>query len=197
MRAALAALAAVALVAVVIIGLNQVPESSSPGQTEQRSLSTAEVERRLAGAPPKLAALHREANRILPGAGKGFRRRLAELRGHPVVVNIWASWCGPCREELPVLQRVSAQMGKQVAFLGLDLQDDKAAALRLLRKLPVTYPSYEDPGGRVFDSYRIKGVPSTIYYDARGKQSFVHQGPYLTEQDLVGDVRRYALGAGT
>jgi cytochrome c biogenesis protein CcmG, thiol:disulfide interchange protein DsbE len=195
-RRALIVLATVALVAVVVIGLSQAEEGSSPPAPEERVLDQAAVRAKLAGAPPELARLHRQANRFLPGEGDRLRRELRRLRGRPVVVNIWAAWCGPCREELPVFQDVSVDYGKRVAFLGVDLRDERAAAERLLRRYPVSYPSVEDPDGRLFQDLGLQGVPSTLFYDARGGEpAFVHQGPYYDRADLEADIRRYALGS--
>jgi cytochrome c biogenesis protein CcmG, thiol:disulfide interchange protein DsbE len=193
-RRVVAVLAAVALVAVVVVGLTQAPETSSPKQPEQRALDAATVRAKLAGAPPELAALHRRANRLIGGDRKALARELAALRGHAVVVNIWAAWCGPCRTELPILQELAVDYGRRVAFLGVDLRDERAAAERLLRKIPVSYPSIEDPDGRIFQDYGLQGVPSTVFYDARGGEpAYVHQGPYVKRADLDADIRRYAL----
>jgi thiol-disulfide isomerase/thioredoxin len=187
-------LGAIALVAVLVIGISQASkESAAPPKTTSTALSTSEITQRLEGAPAPLAALHRQANQILPGARKGLRSRLAELRGHPAVVNIWAAWCGPCRAEMPVMQRVSLDMGKQVAFVGVDLKDNRDAATSFLRKIPVTYPSYDDPSGQVYNDEKLVGVPSTLFYDKNGKQTYVHQGPYFERADLVNDIRQYAL----
>jgi cytochrome c biogenesis protein CcmG, thiol:disulfide interchange protein DsbE len=191
-RAFLVALAAMALVAVLAVGLSQSQESAAPDPLAEHTLDPAEVRARLAGAPPPLAALHEQANELLPGGEQAFLGRLRELRDHPVVVNVWAAWCGPCRQELPVFQRVSLERGKEVAFVGVDLRDDAAAARRMLGRIPQTWPSYEDPDGRIFDRYDVAGVPSTIFYDARGEQRFVHQGPYLDRADLEADIDRYA-----
>jgi cytochrome c biogenesis protein CcmG/thiol:disulfide interchange protein DsbE len=194
-RRAVIVLAAVALVAIVVIGLSQAEEGSTPPAPAERKLDQAAVRARLAGAPPELARLHRQANRFLPGEGERLRRELRRLRGRPVVVNIWAAWCGPCREELPVFQEVSVDYGTRVAFLGVDLRDERAAAERLLRRFPVSYPSVEDPDGRLFQDLGLQGVPSTLFYDARGGEpAFVHQGPYYERADLEADLRRYALG---
>jgi cytochrome c biogenesis protein CcmG/thiol:disulfide interchange protein DsbE len=183
----------IALVVVLVLGLLEAVNHSSPPPKAGAALSAAQISRRLDGAPPPLAALHRQANQILPGARKGLRGRLTALRGHPAVVNIWAAWCGPCRAEMPVMQRVSLDMGKQVAFVGVDMKDNHAAAATFLRKIPVTYPSYDDPSGQVYNAERLVGVPSTLFYDKSGKQTFVHQGPYFQRADLVDDIRRYAL----
>jgi cytochrome c biogenesis protein CcmG, thiol:disulfide interchange protein DsbE len=194
-RRALIVLAAVALVAIVVIGLSQAEEGSTPPAPAERKLDQAEVRAKLAGAPPELARLHRQANGFLPGEGERLRRELRRLRGRPVVVNIWAAWCGPCRQELPVLQDVSVDYGTRVAFLGVDLRDERGAAERLLRRFPVSYPSVEDPDGRLFQDLGLQGVPSTLFYDARGGEpAFVHQGPYYERADLEADLKRYALG---
>jgi cytochrome c biogenesis protein CcmG, thiol:disulfide interchange protein DsbE len=185
---------AIALAAVVALGLSQAADESAAPPEAAPALSEQQIAQRLEGAPPKLAALHRQANDILPGARKGLRARLADLRGeHPAVVNIWAAWCGPCRAEMPVMQRVSLDFGKQVAFIGVDLRDNREAARTFLRKIPVTYPSYDDPSGRVYNAEGLAGVPSTLFYDRRGRQTFVHQGPYFEQADLVRDIRQYAL----
>jgi len=176
---------------VLVLGISQAAkETKAPPKAT--TLSAEQISARLAGAPPELAALHRQANQILPGARKGLRTRLAALKGHPAVVNIWAAWCGPCRAEMPVMQRVSLDMGKQVAFVGVDLKDNREAATTFLRKTPVTYPSYDDPSGEVYNAEKLVGVPSTLFFDKRGKQTFVHQGPYFRRADLVDDIRKYA-----
>jgi hypothetical protein len=94
---------------------------------------------------------------------------------------------------MPVMQRVSVDMGKRVAFLGVDLKDNREAASIFLRKIPVTYPSYADPSGEVYNAEKLVGVPSTLFFDRAGRQTFVHQGPYFARADLVDDIRRYAL----
>jgi len=176
-----------------VLGISEASKDSKapPAAT---TLSASEVARRLDGVHAPLAALHRQANQILPGARKALRTRLAALRGHPAVVNIWAAWCGPCRAEMPVMQRVSLDMGKQVAFVGVDMKDNREAASTFLRKIPVTYPSYDDPSGQVYNAAKLVGVPSTLFFDKDGKQTFVHQGPYFDRAALVDDIRQYALG---
>jgi cytochrome c biogenesis protein CcmG, thiol:disulfide interchange protein DsbE len=185
--------AAAAVVAVVVIGLSQTQTSNAPPKPDSFDLAAAQ--RSLAGAPGPLAALHAQANALLPGTKDGVKRRIEELKGHPVVVNKWASWCGPCRYEFPALQRNSVRFGKQVAFLGLDSGDEDAAAKRFLEKFPLTYPSYVDRKTRIAQALEIgKNYPTTMYYDAAGKLQYVHQGLYSTDAALAADIRRYALG---
>jgi cytochrome c biogenesis protein CcmG, thiol:disulfide interchange protein DsbE len=151
----------------------------------------------LAGSPPPLAALHRQANELLPGGAAAFEKRRAALRGYPVVVNIWASWCVPCRQEFPVLQQLSARYGKKVAFVGINAEDSEDAAATFLQEEPVPYPSYTDPDKDVLDSLNAYGgLPDTAYYDRSGKLLFLKQGAYADLAELEADVRRYAIERG-
>src|SRR3954451_17994245 len=90
-------LGAVALVAIVVVGLNQAPESKPPSEPKASRLSAQELHAKLDGAPPALAALHAQANDLLPGARKALQARVRSRRGHSVVVTVWAAWCVPCR----------------------------------------------------------------------------------------------------
>jgi cytochrome c biogenesis protein CcmG, thiol:disulfide interchange protein DsbE len=149
----------------------------------------------LAGSPPALAALHKQGNHLLGGGQKAFEERLARLRGYPVVVNVWASWCGPCRFEFPTLQKLSARYGKKVAFLGINSEDSDAAAETYLREAPVPYPSYTDPDKKLAESLGVHlGFPDTAFYDKRGKLLYLKQGPYSDDSELEADVRRYSAG---
>jgi cytochrome c biogenesis protein CcmG/thiol:disulfide interchange protein DsbE len=149
----------------------------------------------LAGSPAPLAALHRQANRLLPGGPAAFDRQIETLKGYPVVVNVWASWCGPCRFEFPTLQRLSAAYGKRVAFLGVDNQDSDDAARTFLGEAPVPYPSYTDPDSGIADALGAsRGLPDTAFYDRRGDLVYLKQGPYTDHDELRVDIERYALG---
>ncbi|HST70636.1 MAG TPA: TlpA disulfide reductase family protein [Solirubrobacterales bacterium] len=157
-----------------------------------------DYEKALAGAPPPLAALYKQDNQLLPGGTEAYEKRIAALRGYPIVVNVWASWCGPCRYEFPVLQKLSARYGKKVAFLGVNSEDSEDAAATYLRGEPVPYPSYSDPDKDILDSLgaTFGGVPDTAFYDSSGEIVFLKQGPYEENSELEADVRRYALGGG-
>ena len=161
------------------------PESAAPG--------AAATQRALAGAPEPLARLHEQAGRLLEGGPSAFRARLRELRGYPVVVNKWASWCPPCRAEFPFFQRQAVKRGREVAFIGVDANDNDADARRFLRRFPVPYPSYKDPKLGISAVFKgVQAFPTTAFYDSDGKLSYVHQGGYPTERKLAQDIERYA-----
>ncbi len=156
-----------------------------------------DYERVLAGSPPPLAALHEQANELLPGGIEAYEERIAALKGYPVVANVWASWCGPCRYEFPTLQKLSARYGKRVAFIGVNSEDDAGAAKTFLEEEPVPYPSYTDSDKKVLDSLGGRGgLPDTAFYDREGELVYLKQGPYTEDAELEADVRRYALEGG-
>ena len=150
----------------------------------------------LAQAPPPLNALYKQGNELLDGGTSAYEKRIAGLHGYPVVVNVWASWCGPCRQEFPTLQKLSARYGKKVAFLGVNSEDSSDAAATFLDEAPVPYPSYSDPDKDIYDTIGGLGFPNTAYYDPSGELLYVKQGAYGSEADLVADVRQYALKSG-
>lgn len=147
------------------------------------------------GSPPVLASLHSQANDLVPGGTAAFKTLMSRLRGYPVVVNKWASWCGPCQGEFPSFQKAAVAFGRQVAFVGLDGKDHDQSAAAFLRKFPVTYPSYVDPNediARMIEAATY--YPQTVYYDSAHKFVIDHAGPYGSTAALERDIRRYALG---
>jgi cytochrome c biogenesis protein CcmG, thiol:disulfide interchange protein DsbE len=149
----------------------------------------------LAGSPAPLAVLHRQANRLLSGGRDAYEGRIAALRGYPAVVNVWASWCGPCRLEFTHFQRAAADYGKRVAFLGIDSEDSDDAAGTFLAEAPVPYPSYTDPDKEVAESVGATlGFPDTAFYNRRGELVHLKQGPYDDLAELRADIERFALG---
>lgn len=97
-------------------------------------------------------------------------------RGTPVVVNFFASWCVPCREELPLLQRASQQTAGAVAFVGVDVNDSRSKAAELLEVTGVTFPAGYDPDRAVAADYRLRGMPTTVFVDAGGRVADVAHG---------------------
>jgi cytochrome c biogenesis protein CcmG/thiol:disulfide interchange protein DsbE len=95
--------------------------------------------------------------------------RLADLRGRPVIVNFWASWCGPCVEEFPLLQRaLEAHRGEGLAIIGIVYADRSEAARAFIGRMGATWPSAMDPDGRLAREYSIFGPPETFFIDRRG-----------------------------
>ncbi|HEX7291863.1 MAG TPA: TlpA disulfide reductase family protein [Conexibacter sp.] len=163
-------------------------------EPDVRAPTPAQARAELAGSPAALASLHREAAQLLDGGLDAYDARLATLRGHPVVVNAWASWCGPCKYEMPFFSRAAVRFGRRVAFVGVnagDLDRDKARAF--LRDHYVPYPSYVDPHDEIADDVGVRaGLPTTVFYARDGEVAYVHQGRYRDEDALVADIGRYA-----
>jgi thiol-disulfide isomerase/thioredoxin len=143
----------------------------------------------LRGAPAPLAALYSQGNQLVPGGKTAFEKRLKRLRGYPVVVNLWASWCNGCRVEFPFLQKLSARFGTRVAFVGIDSGDSSDSAATWLSESPVPYPSYSDPSHKMADSLKLIGLPGTAFYDKQGKLVFLKQGQYGNDEELEGQIK--------
>jgi cytochrome c biogenesis protein CcmG/thiol:disulfide interchange protein DsbE len=106
--------------------------------------------------------------RVRPALTDG-RVDLGELRGTPVVLNFWASWCIPCKEEAPFLAAAARAHRREVAFLGIDIQDFERDARDFLDELDVPYPSVRDGTPKTHTAYGLTGVPETYYVDAEGR----------------------------
>jgi len=151
----------------------------------------------LKAAPPKLAALYAEGSELIEGGEAAYEETLDSVEGYPVVVNEWGSWCGPCREEFPHFQSQAAQHLDEVAFLGVDTEDNPDAYATFLEEHPIPYPSVADPDGEFSDwaGVALIGQPNTLFYDRDGELVFTHQGPYTDEAALAADVEKYALSS--
>lgn len=190
-RGALALALAGLLIALALGGC----ASSNSGNPDSR-LTPEQAKAPLSGAPAQLTAIRQQANQLLGGGTDAFDQRLSELRGTPVVVNKWASWCGPCRLEFPWFQSLAEKRGGQIAFLGVDGNDSDSAASQFLSELPLPYPSYSDPDLNIAQDLGgpSQAFPTTAFYDRSGKRVFSHPGVYQDEADLIADVNRYAGG---
>jgi thiol-disulfide isomerase/thioredoxin len=189
MRATFVAAGACALLALTL------PVASGCGSQEPSvsAPTPAQARAELAGSPAALAGLHRQAAQLLDGGLSAFEGRVAALTGRPVVVNAWASWCGPCRFEMPYFARTAVRFGRRVAFLGVNAGDATGDARRFLGSHWIPYPSYVDPHYAIANVIGVRaGLPTTVFYGRDGKVAFVHQGQYRDEAALVADVRRYA-----
>lgn len=181
---------AIGLIAIVAVAATGCGSADQGGDSKP-----PDYEKALAGSPPPLAALHAEKNELLDGGVEAYESRIEALRGYPVVVNVWASWCGPCRLEFPAFQQMAAEYGKRVAFLGVDSQDNDDAAGTFLRDNPVPYPSYTDPDEEIADSIGAsRGLPATAFYDRDGKLLYFTYIPYAEREDLRAAIESCALG---
>jgi len=181
------ALALISLTVAIVAGCGGSDSSSADAP------KPPDYDRKLADSPKPLAMLHAEKSALLPGGVKGFQGRIRSLYGYPIVVNVWASWCGPCREEFPIFQQVSADQGREVAFLGVDFDDDRKAAATFLESYPIPYPSYLDQDKSITNWLRAnRGIPATAFFDDRGEQTHVKYGPYRDRAELEADIERYA-----
>jgi len=157
------------------------------------STSGAGASSDLVGSPPELAALHQQASRLL-GSQAALSARVGALRGYPVVINAWASWCTSCQQEFPEFASASVRYGRQVAFLGADSSDSAGDAQSFLSKHPVSYPSYETTTSQLGSLASIYWLPTTIFVNRAGKVVHVHTGQYQSQGTLDEDISTYALG---
>ena len=124
--------------------------------------------------------------RARPALADG-RVELAELRGTPVVLNFWASWCIPCKDEAPLLAASAQAHRRAVAFLGLDIQDFSSDARRFLRRFGVPYSSVRETGDKTYRAYGLTGVPETYFIDSR-RRVVAHAIGGVTRDGLERDV---------
>ena len=168
---------------------------SNNGNPDSR-LTLDQAKAPISGAPPQLAGIRSQASQLLDGGKDAFDARLAQLRGTPVVVNKWASWCGPCRFEFPWFQSLAHDRGGRIAFLGVNSNDSSGSAQTFLSELPLPYPSYSDPDLQIAQELGgpPQAMPATAFYDRAGKLAYTHIGQYQSEQQLIADVNKYAAG---
>jgi cytochrome c biogenesis protein CcmG/thiol:disulfide interchange protein DsbE len=192
-RKILATLGLLAVLAAVAVGIAQAPDSGdSEAGNPESAAAEEDFEEALADAPPRLAAIYEQGDALLPGGIDALDAEIAKLRGFPVVVNAWGSWCAPCRAELPHFQRAAIEFGDRVAFLGVNAEDSEDAARTFLEEVPLPFPSYQDFDGDVRSEWHPRGLPATRFYDSSGAVVYLRDGPYLTEEELEADIRRYA-----
>lgn len=122
----------------------------------------------------------------------GAEVSLDDLRGRVVVLNVWASWCVPCRDEAPLLERLARthrQAGDGVVFLGLDTQDLTGDARAFVRRYGLTYPSLRDGTDRAQRAFEATGVPETFIIDRQGRIAYRHIGPVVRAEQIERPLR--------
>jgi thiol-disulfide isomerase/thioredoxin len=117
-----------------------------------------------------------------------------DLRG-PAVVNLWASWCEPCQQEMPLLQRAAARHGSAVQVIGVNTNDSVTPALAFLRRTGATYPQLSDPTGKLAIALRSPGLPVTVAVDSAGRVVWRKVG-IMVADDVAAAVRAATAGGG-
>jgi thiol-disulfide isomerase/thioredoxin len=206
LRAALA-LALAGLLVPGLAGCATAPRATGPGghpAAGGADLAAAQARARLAACPrpgaavdsrgdPGAPAVAASASGLpdvpLPCLAGGPDVVLARLSGVPTVLNGWASWCVPCRAELPAFQRLSAAAGGRLRVLGVDTEDAAGAAVDFAAARGVRFPSVFDATGRLRTLHRVAGLPFTLFVRADGTVAEVHVGP-LEYTDLAAEAAR-------
>ncbi len=187
-----AALAGAVVPLALLAGACTAEAAPSPEPTPEQASPFAECAA-LSAAPPSAAPASVAAGAGLPDlelpcftGGQPFR--LTELRG-PAVVNLWASWCEPCREELPLMQRLADRSDGRLHVLGVDVGDGREAAASFAAGKQVTMPTLYDRERRLLSSVGRIALPVTIFVDAAGRD-YVHSKP-VDARELSELVRKH------
>lgn len=110
-------------------------------------------------------------------SNQGKNMRLAEMRGEVVMINFWASWCGPCRQEMPILEELYSRYSRAgFTILGVNVEPDPADADKILKDIPVSFPVLYDTESKVSQLYSVEAMPSTILVDRDGNLRYLHRG---------------------
>lgn len=140
-----------------------------------------------------------DLERLEPGAGAAGTGSLADYRGEWVLMNVWASWCAPCRDESPALERFSRKWRDRVTVLGIDTRDITSDALAFIREFDLTFPQLRDPTGSYSDELGTTGVPESFLVDPEGALADRLRGPFRNYRDIerfaapaIGNVRKAA-----
>jgi thiol-disulfide isomerase/thioredoxin len=184
-------LAALALATLVLTGCAGQEDTGGPGSTASVDVDTPALRalKAKAGVEPCRATTAGAATDGLPDValpclGGGPSVTLSGLRG-PLVVNLFAQWCGPCRTELPYYQRLHRSAGGTVRVVGVDYLDTQPGrALQLARKAGVTFPLLADPDGRLRRDLKIRGLPGIVFVDAAGKVGAVEFRSFASYAEL-------------
>ena len=131
----------------------------------------------LAIALPALAGMETPAPQFTLSARGGGDVSLSQYHGQVVMINFWASWCGPCRTEMPLLDSIYKKYNKLgFTLLGVNVEPDSKAADDWLKQTPVTFPILFDKDSKVSKLYQVAGMPSTVIIDRNGKVRWLHRG---------------------
>jgi thiol-disulfide isomerase/thioredoxin len=131
-------------------------------------------------------------NLTLDCLGGGSAVRLSGLTGTPTIINLWASWCAPCREELPLLAKAHEAYGDDLRVIGVDFADAAPdAALELAEQSGVTYPLLADPQGTTKAPLKVIGLPQTVFVDAQGRMVATERVAFRSYADLTAAIDKH------
>ncbi len=167
------------------------PDAAAPATT--RAAPEAQASAPPGGASAKLAASREGAGEVVDG---DIEERLAALKGVPVVVKQWASWCPQCDREFPFFQELSTRYRSQVAFVGLNARDDRGDAEAYSAENALKFPSIYDKDGSQSSAIGAgRSWPTTVIYDAAGNRAVVKPGAFASVDELDEYIQRYALSS--
>lgn len=164
---------------------------SGPETSDEDDLAARKAEAGIVDCPASDPEVARVADGLpdltLECLGGGTAVRLAGLRGTPMVINVWAQWCGPCRQEAPFLSSVAHQVEDRddVAFLGIDFADPRPElAIDFARVAAWKYPQLVDPLSETKPDLKVAGIPATLFVAADGRITHTHYAPFASEEEL-------------
>ncbi|MCL4721003.1 MAG: TlpA family protein disulfide reductase [Gammaproteobacteria bacterium] len=159
-----------------------------------RTFAAAIVAGLLAGAPVAASESHGPAAGFLLQSRAGGEVSLESLRGQVVLINFWATWCGPCRKEMPLLEQIAKKYGPLgFTLLGINVEEDTRMMDAFLRDVPVTFPVLLDPANAVSKLYRVEAMPSTVIVDRKGQVRYIHQGYQPGDEGRYQDMIRQLI----
>lgn len=166
--------------------------SSTPDPDE---LARAKAAARIEDCPPTKQTApvsNGMSSLVLECLGGGRPVHLAGLRGKPTVINLWASWCGPCKEELPLLAKAHRELGDRVQLIGIDFADGEPdAAIDLASRAGVTYPLLADPKSSVKRTLDVVALPQTVFIDRQGTIVATERRAYRSYDDLTDAITKH------
>ena len=197
MRPSKVKLAGVAMAAGTAVIIAACGGSSDSGDSGAAAQPPPEISQEVSkDLTPALATNLEQSNQILDEGTDALDEKLLDLLGTPVVVNQWASWCEPCRAEFPFFADSANVHQGDIAFVGVDMQDDRGAAETFIAEFPVSYPHIWDPNASAIGSLGGGVVsPTTVFIDEAGEVQFVFQGSYATRDQLEADIEEYLPSA--
>jgi peroxiredoxin len=176
-------LIATSIVTFILANLPKSPDGANPPYDQ--SINQVEAAPIVGAQAPDFALLDLEGELV----------RLADLRGHPILINFWATWCGPCRLEMPIMQQRFEEFGDQgLIILAVNFDEPQAIVQAFNREIGLTFPILLDPGAEVQRRYRMRGYPASFFVDQDGIIQAHHIG-LMTQDQLDENLTLIGIGS--